>query len=325
MLTLTVAEIKDLAECAGLVLKEDCLPDEDELETEITIIPCPESGVLDDDGKPTHYAHIAYFAEYPDEGSYPLGNEIQPSAETIGRMILADLKEVVKHTHGAENKLPAFSFSTSSNGRDLSQEEAFEAGKNVALNALENSPHPLAVMDELCNSEAETAYAMGWNSIWASPANKARAHTAHLDGRPEIDMEDVLKQRVADGRPIYVTGAPQSGVLDAVTRIAEQSAAETGKPAKIIQFVELAPFPEGAVTLNPVAAFIDEPDACMEMLMRGAGVSYLAVEPYDLAKQKGLEAAKCNPVSIKTLVDAWYNEPSLADLAMAVERAFLPK
>lgn len=63
MLTLTVAEIKDLAECAGLVLKEDCLPDADELETEITVIPCPESVVLNDDGKPTHFAHIAYIAD----------------------------------------------------------------------------------------------------------------------------------------------------------------------------------------------------------------------------------------------------------------------
>lgn len=41
MLTLTVAEIKDLAECAGLVLKEGCEPDADELETEISIVDCP--------------------------------------------------------------------------------------------------------------------------------------------------------------------------------------------------------------------------------------------------------------------------------------------
>lgn len=78
MLTLTVAEIKDLAECAGLVLDKGVSYDADELETEIVVMECPKSGVRDDDGKPTHYAHIAYFAEYPDEGSYPLGAELVP-------------------------------------------------------------------------------------------------------------------------------------------------------------------------------------------------------------------------------------------------------
>lgn len=145
------------------------------------------------------------------------------------------------------------------------------------------------------------------------------------DNRSEIDLVDVLNQRVADGQPIYVTGAPQSGVLDAVTRIAEQAAAESGKPAKILQFIELPPFPENYVTLNPVATFVDEPDACMELLMRGAEVRYLGVELYEHAKRKGMEAAKQNPVHIKTLVDAWYAEPLLVGLAEAVERAFLPK
>lgn len=77
MLTLTVAEIKDLAECAGLVLKFE--PRSDDLETEITIIDCPKDGLLDDDNKPAHYAHIAYFSDYPDEGSYPLGDELTPN------------------------------------------------------------------------------------------------------------------------------------------------------------------------------------------------------------------------------------------------------
>ena len=76
MLTLTVAEIVDLAQCAGLVLKEGCEPDADELETEIVVMECPKAGLRGDDGRPTHYAHIAYFAEYPEEGSYPLGPEI---------------------------------------------------------------------------------------------------------------------------------------------------------------------------------------------------------------------------------------------------------
>lgn len=76
MLILTVAEIKDLAECAGLVLDKSVSYEADELETEIVIMACPKEGVRDDDGKPTHYAHIAYFGEYPEEGSYPLGDEV---------------------------------------------------------------------------------------------------------------------------------------------------------------------------------------------------------------------------------------------------------
>ena len=88
---------------------------------------------------------------------------------------------------------------------------------------------------------------------------------------------------------------------------------------------ELPPLPESSVTLNPVATFVEEPDACMEMLIRGAEVSYLAVGVYEQAKSKGLEAAKNNPVNIKTLVDAWHAEPLLVGLAGAVERAFLTK
>lgn len=78
MLTLTVAEIKDLAEFAGLVLDKSVSYDADELETEIVVMECPKEGVRDDDGKPTHYAHIAYFAEYPEEGCCPLGAELVP-------------------------------------------------------------------------------------------------------------------------------------------------------------------------------------------------------------------------------------------------------
>lgn len=80
MLTLTIAEIKDLAECAGFTLDPASMPDADEMETEIVVMECPKAGVRDDDGKPTHYAHIAYFSEYPEEGSYPLGNEVRESA-----------------------------------------------------------------------------------------------------------------------------------------------------------------------------------------------------------------------------------------------------
>ena len=78
MITLTIAEIMDLAECVGIALANDATYGAEELETEIVVIECPKQGVLDDDGKPTHYAHIAYFEEYPEEGSFPLGAELSP-------------------------------------------------------------------------------------------------------------------------------------------------------------------------------------------------------------------------------------------------------
>lgn len=79
MLTLTGKEIKDLAEAVGLVI----MPHDytDELETEMTIIACPSSGVEDDDGNATHYKHVAYLSEYPEEGTFPLGDEVTPNAK----------------------------------------------------------------------------------------------------------------------------------------------------------------------------------------------------------------------------------------------------
>ena len=74
MLTLTGKEIKDLAEAVGLVIQP--LNYGDELEAEMTIIKCPATGVLDDDGKATHYEHVAYLSEYPEEGTFPLGDEL---------------------------------------------------------------------------------------------------------------------------------------------------------------------------------------------------------------------------------------------------------
>lgn len=69
-LTLTVQEIIDLAEFAGCIVTGPP-PDTD---TEITVALCPEEGVLDEDaGTREHCRFVAYLAEYPDEGCYPLG------------------------------------------------------------------------------------------------------------------------------------------------------------------------------------------------------------------------------------------------------------
>lgn len=69
---LTVEEIKQLAEFAGLKV-EHFMPS-DELETEIAITNCPTRGIKDPDNDSIMlYKHIAYFEEYPEEGVYPLG------------------------------------------------------------------------------------------------------------------------------------------------------------------------------------------------------------------------------------------------------------
>lgn len=79
-ITLSGKEIKDLAEAVGLVIQP--LDYADELETEMTIIDCPAEGVLDDDGKATHYQRVAYYSEYPEEGMCPLGDEVTPVPKT---------------------------------------------------------------------------------------------------------------------------------------------------------------------------------------------------------------------------------------------------
>lgn len=72
MLTLTVKEIADLAEAAGL----DVGPvPTDEAFTEYTITDCPKEG-LDEDGIRTQYRKIAFITEYPEEGSFGLGYPI---------------------------------------------------------------------------------------------------------------------------------------------------------------------------------------------------------------------------------------------------------
>ena len=81
MLTMTVAEIRDLARFAGLMIDDTTTPDDDELEAEITVKGCPAEGVHNR-GEPTdadsvsHYKLIAYFTEYPEEGCIGLGDEI---------------------------------------------------------------------------------------------------------------------------------------------------------------------------------------------------------------------------------------------------------
>lgn len=61
MITLTVSQIKTLAEFAGLVIDEHIRYDDDELATEVTIIQMP-ADVL------SETYPCAYFTDYPEEG-----------------------------------------------------------------------------------------------------------------------------------------------------------------------------------------------------------------------------------------------------------------
>lgn len=72
MMALSILEIKDLAEFAGLEVKPPS--SRDDMEAEITITECPKEGI-EDEGTQRHFKHIAYFSEYPEEGAWPLGSE----------------------------------------------------------------------------------------------------------------------------------------------------------------------------------------------------------------------------------------------------------
>lgn len=80
-LTLTIEEIRDLAEYAGILVTPARQEDkEDERETEIAIAGWPEKGVWDEEQTcqvPPH-KHLAYFEEYPEEGCVPLGSPNAP-------------------------------------------------------------------------------------------------------------------------------------------------------------------------------------------------------------------------------------------------------
>lgn len=85
MLTLTIHEIKDLAEFAGLrvapVSKRD-LPD---MDAELTVSPCPETGIqCSEGGWHPRYRYVAIYTDYPEEGCHPLGPRIreEPTVET---------------------------------------------------------------------------------------------------------------------------------------------------------------------------------------------------------------------------------------------------
>ena len=80
-ITLTTLEIADLAKFAGLLCG---LPNRESREDQVTIEPCPEDGLRDDDeGEIWSSSWIAYMTEYPEEGSVTLGNTIRAGAKGL--------------------------------------------------------------------------------------------------------------------------------------------------------------------------------------------------------------------------------------------------
>lgn len=59
------------------------------------------------------------------------------------------------------------------------------------------------------------------------------------DERPDFDLVDVLKHRVAEGHPIHVTGQPSKEIMSAIESVAQGIAEETGQTVQIVHHIEL--------------------------------------------------------------------------------------
>ena len=74
-MVLTRKEIVDLATAAGVISSPPEQSSDDGNE-EWVIAPCPEQGVPTDDGDFEKSRYVAYMAEYPEEGCFPLGDPL---------------------------------------------------------------------------------------------------------------------------------------------------------------------------------------------------------------------------------------------------------
>lgn len=99
---LTISEIKNLAEFAGLQVNVDGM--DDEMDSVLCVVPCPKGELLVDDVKPVKYeGNIAYFGEYPDEGCVPLGDVIE--GERMINIIPAMSDSLGQHWNQPDRKL----------------------------------------------------------------------------------------------------------------------------------------------------------------------------------------------------------------------------
>ena len=75
ILTLTTREIYDLATVAGIQTPPLEELNIDDLETQFTVEPCPKLGLIDEEsGCNLMYNNIVYISEYPENGSFGLGD-----------------------------------------------------------------------------------------------------------------------------------------------------------------------------------------------------------------------------------------------------------
>lgn len=77
---LTVREIIDLAEYAGITIDKAKLPDEHEMETVVCLTHCHPGGLKNDEGVTEHFNLVMYFEDCPEEGVIPLGEPIEKPA-----------------------------------------------------------------------------------------------------------------------------------------------------------------------------------------------------------------------------------------------------
>jgi antitoxin (DNA-binding transcriptional repressor) of toxin-antitoxin stability system len=59
----------------------------------------------------------------------------------------------------------------------------------------------------------------------------------------DVDLLDVLKARVEAGESIYITRATPAGVTHQIDELRQKFAAETGKPVRVIEVVDLPEIP----------------------------------------------------------------------------------
>ncbi len=99
-ITLSIDEIKDIAQFAGLQVAD--VSDGDDMESEITITCCPQQGIKNDDGSIIYSRHVAYFDEYPEEGMMPLGKIVPIEQMPFGHQ---SIDAIAKIEPPAENPL----------------------------------------------------------------------------------------------------------------------------------------------------------------------------------------------------------------------------
>lgn len=88
-INLTVKQIMELANFAGLSCSDGGM-DDDELEYEVTVV---ERGLVaeDDSKESAYYGAYCYMSEYPEEGSFPLneniisGDELEKAKESLNQ------------------------------------------------------------------------------------------------------------------------------------------------------------------------------------------------------------------------------------------------